>query len=179
MRIECVRVAMLLKHRERGLSEADRLMLEEHIAHCDTCRRDSLAIDRLGDLIEAGSTAPLSSGARERSIARAIQGAAREQAPSVHSSGVMVRVALAFGAVGLVVALVWGSRRTRDTAHRSTTVTPAATAEAAPIEDRVVDGDVKAGDRPLKPGDAVPATTALFLTGGTTLALGHARIAAD
>src|SRR5262249_25593925 len=40
IRIKCLRIAPLLKHKEYGLSEAERLLLEEHLSGCEACRRD-------------------------------------------------------------------------------------------------------------------------------------------
>ncbi|HKA44138.1 MAG TPA: zf-HC2 domain-containing protein, partial [Burkholderiales bacterium] len=86
MRASCIRVALLIKRREEGLSDADRLVLEDHLASCEKCRQDAFAIDVLGELVDSAASSPLSSGARERAITRAIRDAAGKPLPPVRAS---------------------------------------------------------------------------------------------
>jgi ferric-dicitrate binding protein FerR (iron transport regulator) len=174
-----MRAARLLKHREQGLSEAERLMLEAHLAGCDACRRDSRAIDAIGDLLEAAAPPPVGAAAREQVIARALQAAARADRPSVGRAGVPIRVGLALGvaAAGVALFLVVGGR-----VGRRPSAGPAipVAAVAGPVaHDHVASGEVHAGGRSLQQGDPVPPATALSLENRATLALGHAYVTAE
>ena len=101
----CGAVRALL-HRAAGvLSDADRLVLEDHVQGCAACRADR---DRLALVRELGEGLPLASiGARgrERAIARALlQGAPREPAPARRVPRWAIAVAACLLAAGVAVA---------------------------------------------------------------------------
>jgi ferric-dicitrate binding protein FerR (iron transport regulator) len=183
MRIACMRVSRLLKHREQGLSEAERLMLEAHLASCDACRRDSRAIDAIGDLIEAAAPPPGGAAAREQVIARALAAAARTGKPSARRAGARVGVGVVLGVVSVasLALVVAGSRlawRTHTGAPAQPTIAAAA-ADHVVAPDHVASGEVRAGGRWLGQDEPVPSATVLSVPDRATLALGHARVAAD
>jgi anti-sigma factor RsiW len=74
MRLRCLRTGFLIDARAAGLSEAERLRMEEHIADCPACRRDYQDLIRIADVTGEGARA-LSSSARERAIGGALDGA--------------------------------------------------------------------------------------------------------
>jgi hypothetical protein len=72
MRLGCLRTGFLIDARAAGLSEAERLRMEEHIADCPACRRDYQDLIRIADVTGEGARA-LSSSARERAIGGALE----------------------------------------------------------------------------------------------------------
>src|SRR5262245_65583166 len=108
-RYGCVRVALLMKRREAGLSEAQRLILEEHLGRCQDCRNDARALDALGDLVDFGAPAPLGASAHERAIVRALAargavGAGRVPLSRARARGLVIVLAFA-GAAAVMFSL--------------------------------------------------------------------------
>jgi len=134
MRASCIRVALLIKRREEGLSDADRLVLEDHLASCEKCRQDAFAIDVLGELVDSAASSPLSSGARERAITRAIRDAAGKPLPPVRASRPAATLLVAVAVAGLGVALLLANRRPSDSPSRqATAATPRPEVAAGPL----------------------------------------------
>jgi hypothetical protein len=170
-----MRARWLLKHREEGLSEAERLTIEAHLGGCDACRRDSRVIDAIGDLLDTAAPPPLAAAARDQTIARALQADPRSGRPAVRPAGAALRVALALGVAGLAIVLL-GGRAARRMSGRPASP-PVAVVPVA--HDHVASGEVRAGERPLREGEVVPPATPLAVADRATLALGHARVTAE
>jgi hypothetical protein len=178
IRIACMRATELLKHREQGLSDAERLLLEAHLAGCEACRKDSRAIDAIGDLLEAAAPPALGAAARDRAIATALRAAPLIPGASRRPSRVALRAGVALGVAGLALVVV-GARVARRVAPRPAAPAVAGRAATPAAADRVASGEARAAGRALRPGDPVPAATALSVSDGAALALGHARVASD
>ncbi|HTU61364.1 MAG TPA: zf-HC2 domain-containing protein, partial [Polyangiales bacterium] len=80
MRLACLEVGQLLERRNAGLSAAEGLRLEEHLATCAGCRADANLLTGLSE-VAAAARVELSAAARERAIAHALSGNARPHAP--------------------------------------------------------------------------------------------------
>jgi hypothetical protein len=70
MSVRCRDVEALIDRREAGLDEAERLVLEQHLATCEDCRLLSSAMRAVVSTL-GQAEAPLSESARERAMARA------------------------------------------------------------------------------------------------------------
>ncbi len=182
MGIGCIRMAMLMKHREQGLSEADRLLLEEHLGTCPKCRSEALTIDALGDLVDAAWSPSLGAATRSKLVASAIRKAKTTQTPTVRADLGIARRAVWVGAVGLAASfVVWfGSRLLAHEPVQAVQMAsaPSATAFAEVEHDRVESGGARALGRPLAAGEAMPEGAALSLDEGAALTLGHAHVVA-
>jgi len=182
MGFDCIRMAMLMKHHEQGLSEADRLVLEEHIGVCPSCRRDALTLDALGDLVDAASSPSLGTGARAKLISGAIRRAQASRPPAERAERGIARRASFFVAAGVAGALVvlFGSRLLPRTPVQvaQPTSAPITVGVADVDRDRFESGGARALGRPLALGEPMPEGSALSLDEGAALALGHAHVVA-
>lgn len=76
MKRECREVEALLDRRRAGLSEPERLVIEEHLAVCSDCARLSAQLYGVLTVFDA-LPAELSAAQRERALGRAFEAAAR------------------------------------------------------------------------------------------------------
>jgi hypothetical protein len=163
--VSCGRIRDWLHRDADGLEEAQRLLLDDHLAACESCRADRERM-RLLHRIGASLEVP-PAGAREyqRAIARALlEGTARPAAPArVLPRGWPIPLVVAAAAAAVVVAVV---------ARRGDHVPPAPMAGPPPADsprpeqppiatapsstDVVEDGALVSGDRTIEAGDAVP-----------------------
>jgi ferric-dicitrate binding protein FerR (iron transport regulator) len=151
--LECFRMTELLKHGARGLTEAERLALEQHLGQCEACRREARAVDAVGDLLDEASPSPLASAAREQLVTSALAEAYRQPALVPAPRNLAGRFVLAIGVAGVAAAL-WVGRGTWEPRR------PVPSTAAAP---RV----------------AAPEMTTLALQPGTTTEVGHALVTAQ
>jgi hypothetical protein len=111
-------------HREpESLSEADRLVIEDHLQGCESCRADRASLElvrRIGAALPSGSVGPRGHG---RAIARALMEGPRDTVPSrrAPASWMLATASLAVG--GLAAALVSVSGGAHDS--RATQAPPA------------------------------------------------------
>jgi ferric-dicitrate binding protein FerR (iron transport regulator) len=77
MKPACWRAGALLQRRAAGLSAAEGLRLEDHLAHCAACREAASMLSGLRAL-HASAEASLGDGARQRVIERALASQSRE-----------------------------------------------------------------------------------------------------
>ncbi|HEY2408018.1 MAG TPA: FecR domain-containing protein [Polyangiaceae bacterium] len=168
----CFRVSRLLERRASGLSEAERLVLERHLAACAGCREDSTLLRNLAELsLHAAESSQLAVPS-ERLLARAFVRAtsdAPEQSLLEHAFAPRSPYALAFG-FALLLACALGGAWLRH-------------GRAAPLADAaehnlsmVVAGTVSIGGRTLALGAVVPEHSKLSVAAQSELALAHARV---
>jgi TolA-binding protein len=159
MRFDCAATGSLLAGRSAGLSEADRLRLESHLADCASCRDDAVWLDALGEL--ADGAAGLSPRQRERAVAAAIDADPVTALPGAaprRRAGMLIGVA---AAAGLVVA---GAAALRDGDPGPSVAAPATARElptadltAAPARPRAPAADRAAQPAPARTGPAAAA----------------------
>ncbi len=172
--INCLRIAGLVDKRAAGLTESERLRLEEHLASCQSCSAEARTLSALRELVLQAPHG-ISVPARRRVIRRAM-----EQGPRRGQTSARRSVHWAAGTAGLAVAAaaVWflalgpaQERRSLDLA-----VAPSKQPAAASTQSRVLSGSVKAGGGVLPQGQPVPGDVDLQSPNGATLSLGHARV---
>src|SRR4051812_4239265 len=98
-KLSCMRTGGLVGRRSAGLSAAEALRLEEHLAGCAECSREAALLDGMRELAQS-VPATLPPVAREQAIRRAIVAAG---APAEASSGLQrLWPVFAFSAAALV-----------------------------------------------------------------------------
>ncbi len=80
--IGCKRAIVLLLGRASGLSDAERLRLEQHLDGCERCRREALELDRLVQPALGSALPALSQRARHRIVAGALSALDSPRAPA-------------------------------------------------------------------------------------------------
>jgi TolA-binding protein len=173
IRMSCLRIEPLIARRASGLSAAEALRLEEHLARCGTCRDAARILDGVRAVTEPDRL--LSARARERALFRALEAAGRP-GPSVavrsaRTGWIWPAVACA-AAMLLVLALgvLSGSGR------GGPSPSPELRAAASPEVDRVLGGDARIAGRVLRVGEPLQAESTVETVDGATLELGPARI---
>jgi ferric-dicitrate binding protein FerR (iron transport regulator) len=158
MRLACLDVGRLLDRRSSGLSAAEGLRLEEHLATCAACRADATLLVGLADL---AATAPvgLSAAARERAIANALSANARPHLPRAVPP--RVGMMLLAAAAALVIGFVAVQRASRE--------------ELASSE-RVLSGRVEVAGSARSAGAALGSDVQLHAHEAAVVALAHARV---
>ncbi len=73
----CNDIEVLIDKRARGLDEAERLMLEQHLTDCEACRESDGFMHAINEMVEA-APAQLSDLARKRAISGAFSNVVRE-----------------------------------------------------------------------------------------------------
>jgi hypothetical protein len=181
MSLGCVRAGVLLERRAAGLSPADGLRLEEHLAGCAQCAQDAALLAGLSELSDEGRTL-LDADRRSRVIGRALS-APLAPAPTARAPWALPALAVAAAvALGLFAGRALRSPEAPSSQPKqapaalagrasSTTAPPVATA----VGDRVLGGQLVADGRTLAAGTALPAGS-LTSTTGTTVALAHAEV---
>jgi ferric-dicitrate binding protein FerR (iron transport regulator) len=167
-------VGSLLARRHTGLSGAERIRLEDHLAACATCRADVEALGALVRLADFGSAAVLGPRARDRAIAGALAAAAPpESAPASPWTRRVWVPSLAAAAVAAAAALF--ALRAKDDSG------PAPTAAGdgdltLSAGDRVLAGALTGSERRLGPGADIAPALEWSTTEPTVIALGAARL---
>ena len=96
----CWRAGRLLAGRKAGLSEAERLWLEEHLQGCDTCRADAHALAALSQLAQRTDAETMGERALARAVNVALREGGREVAP--RAARPFGRIALSFSIAAAV-----------------------------------------------------------------------------
>lgn len=171
--LSCLRAELLVERRAAGLSPADALRLEDHLASCEHCSRQAEFLSRLRTELARGDVA-LTSIERERAITDALRG--------VRPGSVAPRriaAAFPFLAGGLVTAaavvvgfalrgwLAPAPGAEPVVAHRP--VQPAA-------GDRVLLGAIEVAGRAAGEGTAIADGAQVHSAGAATVALAHAQV---
>jgi hypothetical protein len=108
--ISCRQARRIMVDRVREQSgEADRLLLEDHLATCQTCREERgrwALLEKLRD----GPTPSLTSDARVRVLARLLRSPVSPTAPAPRMRPVRPALTLAVAVATAVMAFVWGPR---------------------------------------------------------------------
>lgn len=182
-KLGCIRNMPLLSRRFEGLSAAEALRLEEHLASCAHCGRQAATLDGMRELVASapGSLPPV---VREQVIRRAFAQAealpaegSRLQAlwpAAVISAAAMAAAAATFAFLprGWLVE----SERVQGGAveHRAQPLAKAATIATA--SDRVLSGAVETAGREITEDGALDSVTLLRATEHATVSLAHARV---
>lgn len=154
MKPACWHAGALLQRRAAGLTQAEGLRLEEHLAHCAACREAASLLSGMRKL-HASADAPLSDHARQRVIERALA----SQSPQSQRAPRRTRVLWPALAVAAVCALASVAVLRRHPLQ--------------PAGDRVLAGElVSANGAPV--ADALPNDRALATEHGASIALAHA-----
>lgn len=174
----CLRASMLLDRRAAGLSAAEALRLEEHLASCEQCSRDAQLLGGLRSISHEvdGTLAP---HARARVVESAFarvhaQRVAGERA-RVHAS---LRIATVLAlAAGAAVAL----RTVLAPAPASTPApiaqnTPAAVPHVVASGDRVLAGSIEVDGHALETGAPVASGVVLHASAAARIAVAHANV---
>jgi hypothetical protein len=157
MQLGCTRAGVLLERQGSGLSEAEQILLEDHLAGCDRCFADAKALRAMGELSSSFAGEHfLVEQQRERALVRALD-LSKRRAPSERRRPRLV-FALPLAAAGLALSsglLIWsGTSREGD---------------------RVLSGFVSTVERPIALGETIPSNTVLTAGNDATLAVAHAR----
>ncbi|MDX2089378.1 MAG: FecR domain-containing protein [Kofleriaceae bacterium] len=154
------------------LSDAERLLLEEHLAACDRCARARQQLLKVRDLVVAMPLQALTHQAHQRAIAKAmLQGRAassRGTSSRIHAWGVCA------AGVAAVAALTWwslGDRSRDEPARRTVEVAVVTDAPRLSPPTAVLSGRVLADGVALTVGGEVPSEVPLHATEPTRIAL--------
>jgi ferric-dicitrate binding protein FerR (iron transport regulator) len=176
--LSCLHAGRLLDARASGLSDADKLRLEEHLEACERCSADAAVLRGIVALVDPP---PLRPSARERAIARALAAPRRTLAARRRVAWAALPVAAALTtavAVLVAIAVVWMGRPSE----------PPPIAGGAPARDasddgganattaRVISGGARIGDRAVEPGATWPEGSVLRADSATSVAVGHAVV---
>jgi ferric-dicitrate binding protein FerR (iron transport regulator) len=105
---ECMQATQLIQARAAGLSQANALRLEEHLAHCPNCSHQAHLLDGLRELSDA-SAMPLTQGARQRAVLQAFARVERPAPPLAAKTAWLVPSAC--GAMLAAALIGWGVLR--------------------------------------------------------------------
>lgn len=108
--MNCMTAARLIDRRAAGLSEAERLRLEDHLAACMRCHQDAHLLERFAAVSEHAAV-ELGAPARERSIDRALR---TPTAEIERPRAVWKWPVLAAAATAIVLAIGWWRLQPRD-----------------------------------------------------------------
>jgi ferric-dicitrate binding protein FerR (iron transport regulator) len=169
----CFRAGLLLERRAAGLAEPDKLLLDEHLATCATCREEAQILSGVRGLL--GDGFELDPKVRSRVLDQAFNQARNAERPRMRSRVGFVAIA---AALSLSVTAVWGLSRapkveTRLSAVGTPTLTPLS------WRPHVVEGRVEVGGRMLSAGEAFGANASLSVKDASVVRLGLARVALD
>jgi ferric-dicitrate binding protein FerR (iron transport regulator) len=175
-----MRVGVLLERRAAGLTEAERLVVEEHVAGCPSCAQDARLLTLVTDLAMTAEGA-LTESARARAIARALRADAPSAAAdaSPRRSGRRAATLLRAAAAGAAAALFWAQPVQLDApalaglgaaARSGVPALPAATAPS------VLEGAVLVGGAVVAAGSPLPARGRFVSNEGARVRLDRAVI---
>lgn len=173
-----MRSGVLLERQAAGLSAADALRLEEHLADCGQCRADAETLQGLRAL--STETAPqLGRVARERAIRNALREAQALPLADARPPAVM-RVPVVVAGIGVLCAaaallLAVRPNASPTSANRQAHVTRSQPAVAI-RGDRVLRGALEIDGRAASVGASLGPTSLLRAPHAATLALAHATI---
>lgn len=173
MKLACLKSEALLSHRAAGLSQAEALRLEDHLAHCEECRQAASLLSGMRRL-HRSEPAALPEAARRRAISAALEGAAApaHRRVSRPRARVLLVPALALAAA-LALFVAGGVFRRQELQVAQRRSSPAA--PASPQLDRVLSGSVELPSGAAASGE-LPRGTALHSVNGARLALAHATV---
>jgi len=180
----CWRMARLIDRRAAGLSEAERLLLEQHVATCSACREQSTLLNHLAELSDRAALDVHPAASSDRLIARALARADRRRLFPESSTVVRARPRFAqlaaACAVLLVLGVVCGSALSRFARTRGTSVAPVASgAGSRQNVATVLAGSVFLGERELTRGSRLPEQSELALAEASEIAVAHAHVRSD
>jgi ferric-dicitrate binding protein FerR (iron transport regulator) len=168
---------MLLDARESGLSQADALRLEAHLASCEACRRDAERLDGLRALADRVD-GTLSPAARQRAIGAALSQADAQRRSGVAGASVLplrAGAALAVAALGaLALRAALGAGDPPAVAVKQ--VAPVVVQAARAPGDRVLSGSVEVDGRLAEEGSALATARVLHASSAARVALEHADV---
>jgi hypothetical protein len=171
----CMRTGMMLDRRAAGLSAAEALRLEEHLASCERCSRDAQLLGGLRAIAHDldGTLAPHT---RARVIAGAFARVHAQRSASehsrVHASLRLAAVfALAAGAAFALRAVLTQAPQLAPNAGASTMAQV-----VAPPGDRVLAGAIEVAGRRLETNAALDRAGVMHANTDARIALAHATI---
>ncbi len=183
--LDCFRIQGALDRRAVGLEEADRLLVEEHLAQCDHCRGDAELRDGLRALM-LGQAPVLSSAARSRLVSECVVRANVERptsapAPRRHHAGILLLAAMT---ASLAVWLVFDApEMVSDPVAQSVGPSAPAVVDSGPAEAmlaergaRVIAGQAQQGGGALDAGETVAEGKVLSTPAAARLVFGHASV---
>jgi hypothetical protein len=177
MSLACMRSGVLLERQASGLSAADALRLEEHLADCAQCRADAETLQGLRTL--STQTAPqLGRAARERAIRNALreaQGLPVAAAHPVRGMRAPVAIAAALGAAAALLIALRPSMAPTSPSPSQERARPPQAAVAVRV-DRVLSGELLIDGRAAAAGASLDTTSLLRAPQAATLALAHAKV---
>jgi ferric-dicitrate binding protein FerR (iron transport regulator) len=168
---------MLLERQASGLSAADALRLEEHLADCATCRTDAETLQGLRTL-STQTTPQLGRAARERAIRNALREAQAVPAADTHPAAGMrapVSIAVALCAAAVLLIALRPSMSPTSPSLSQERARPPQAAVAVRI-DRVLSGEMEIDGRVASAGTLLGTASLLRAPQAATLALAHAKI---
>ena len=182
--LACMEAGRRMAARAAGLSEAERLQLEEHLSGCRECAREAQLLDGLKRVVD-DQPSQLDHGARERAIEAALVAGGGVEATAPTQRRLWTALAAA-AALGLAFWAASGSQP--DAPTRGAEQARAGEAEAAAEgvtksrtlpADRVLRGELQHGDSVVARDAAAPAGVLLSSKDGAAVALGRARVELD
>ena len=168
--MSCARVRDWLHREAVTLTDAERLIFEEHLETCASCRRAREQLLQAKQLAQAMPLEPLGPQAHQRAIAKAmLRGAEQVARPSPRR---WVWIA-AGGVACAAAAVVWFASRGEERSIPAPEIAVAADAQVAPRVQKtsIAAGNVLRDGQPLAIGDEVPTDVPLHAPEGAELAL--------
>lgn len=177
--LACLRTNGLLGLRSSGLSPAQALRLEDHLASCARCSEEAALLDGLRELATS-APASLRPVVREQAIRRALSQAGAVQVGGsglerLWPAGALAAAALIAAAAAFGLVVRQGSsevEQPRSAAGAMKPIAPAAAAASA----HVLSGEVEMDGRTHTGGMALGSAHALRSATGATIVLAHATV---
>jgi anti-sigma factor RsiW len=145
--IGCIKTGFLVERRAAGLSQSERLRLEEHLTTCDACNREAETLAALADLITTVQS-PITPTQRNRAIRNALD--LPLGAPARPAKRKLVFSFACAAVVSAAVAAAWVLFF-----HPSNTTKPVVALQpsrAEVVADRVVSGEVISENQTIPAG---------------------------
>lgn len=174
-RRSCARATSLLAGRSVGLTDAQRLELEAHLAGCDACARDERDLRALLGGAGFDQLPTMGARTRERVIASAIRAAGQDRDRLRASPRSWRWAALPVAGLAMAAAAV-ALLVTGDEANESAPVAVVAPDASHAMAQVVVDGVVTANGVELAPGATIEPGVELTAEDTATIAVGHAHV---
>jgi len=173
--LACFRAHALLGRRSEGLSGAEGLRLEEHLASCQHCHRDAQLLDGLRELASSAQPSSLPPQVREQAIRGALARAHTESAARRERRWVWPTAAFAGLAAATALALVLRAGTSAPAPHDEVAQAPRVVPAAARI-DRVLSGRVAVDGELQATGKPLASVAVLRAQDDATVMLGHATV---